>query len=63
MTNEKLSTLTVADFNAMSDAEKHEVLDFYNSDECTIELYDTNRDLFYAVMDIDFADFQKDLAK
>lgn len=60
MTNEKLSTLTVEAFNAMSDAEKHEVVDFYNSDECTIDLSETNLDLFNAITDVDLADFEKD---
>lgn len=63
MTNEKLSTLTVEAFNAMSDKEQHEVLDFINSDECTIDLSETDLDLFNAIMDVDLADFEKDFAE
>jgi len=63
MTNEKLSTLTVAAFNAMSDAEQHEVVDFYNSDECTVDFSETDLDLFNAIMDVDFVDFNEDFDK
>lgn len=63
MTNEKLSTLTVEAFNAMSDAEQHEVLDFINSDECTVDLSETDLDLFNAIMDVDLVDFNKDFDK
>ena len=60
MNNEKLSTLTVEAFNAMSDEEQHEVVDFFNSDECTIDLSETYPELFDAIMEVDLADFEKD---
>lgn len=63
MTNFKLSTLTVEAFNAMSDAEQHEVLNFFNSDECTVELDETYPELFNAIMDVDLKDFEKDFDK
>lgn len=63
MTNFELSTLSVAAFNAMSDAEQHEVLNFFNSDECTVELDETYPELFEAIMTVDFNDFEREYAK
>lgn len=59
MNNEKLETLTLEEFNKMSIEDKRKVAEFYLSDDCTVDLDESNPDLHEAIMWTDFEAFDE----